>query len=196
MAYFPIFPSTPNTGFQNLLRLLDADEASVSHSSHPHVRPFSPKFDVRESAQSYELLGELPGITREDIDIEFADNDSNALTIKGRTERAHKNSSEIGGNKKPINQKSHNDEKQEEQHDSQVAKQAKNDGTTETKRYEKPVYRYWISERPVGEFQRTFTFLAKVDRENIKANLRNGILTVVVPKVLKESESKKIVIGL
>lgn len=112
MAYFQIFPSTPNTRFESLLRLLDADKPSVSHCSHPHVRPFSTKFDVREGAQSYKLHGELPDITSEDIDIEFADNDSNALTIKGRTEREHKKSSEIEGNKKSINRESHHDEKQ------------------------------------------------------------------------------------
>lgn len=191
MAYFPIFPSTPNTGFLSLLRLLDTDEPSVSHSSHPYAGPFSPKFDVRENAQSYELHGELPGITQEDIDIEFAENDSNALTIKGRIEREHQKSS----NNKSINPESHHDEKQEKQLDTEVAKQGKKEGTIESKQHEKPASRYWVSERSVGEFQRTFAFPAKVDPERIKANLKNGILTVVVPKLLKEAESKKIVIG-
>lgn len=191
MAYIPIFPATPNTGFLSLLRLLDADEPSVSHGSHPHVRPFSPKFDVRESAQSYELHGELPGITQEDIDIEFAENDSNALTIKGSIEREHQKSS----NNESINRESHHDEKQEKQPVTKVAKQGKNEGTIESKQHEKPAYRYWVSERSVGEFQRTFAFPGKIDRERIKANLKNGILTVVVPKLLKEADSKKIVIG-
>lgn len=173
-----------------LLRLLDADEPSVSHSSssHPHVRPFSPKFDIRENAQSYELHGEIPGITQEDIDIEFAENDSNALTIKGMIEQEHQKSS----NNKSINPESHHDEKQEKQVGTEVAKQGKNEATIESKQHEKPAYRYWVSERSVGEFQRTFAFQAKVDRERIKAKLKNGILTVVVPKLLKEAESKKI----
>lgn len=188
MAYFPIFPSTPNTGFLSLLRLLDADEPSVSHSSHPHVRSFTPKFDVRESAQSYELHGELPGITQEDVDIEFAEDDSNALTIKGKIERQYRKSNDD----KSITP---DDEKQEKQSGTEVAKQGRNEGTIESKQYEKPAYRYWVSERSVGEFQRTFAFPTKVDREKIKADLKNGILTVVVPKLLKEAESKKIVIG-
>ena len=53
--------------------------------SHPHVHPFSPKFGVRESAQSYELRGGLPRTMQEDIDIEFAGNDSNAQLLKGRS---------------------------------------------------------------------------------------------------------------
>lgn len=191
MAYFPIFPSNPNTGFLSLLRLLDADEPSVSHSSHPHVRSFTPKFDVRESAQSFELHGELPGITQEDIDIELSEDDSNALTIKGRIEREYQKSS----NDKPIAHDSHHDEKQETQPGTEVAKQGKNEGIIENKQHEKNAYRYWVSERSVGEFQRTFAFPTKIDREKIKADLQNGILTVVVPKLLKEADSKKIVIG-
>ena len=42
--------------------------------------------------------------------------------------------------------------------------------------------RYWVSERSVGSFHRTFAFPSRVDQENVKASLRNGILSIVVPK--------------
>lgn len=38
-----------------------------------------------------------------------------------------------------------------------------------------------ISERPVGKFQRSFDFKF-VDREKISASLRNGVLTIILPK--------------
>jgi hypothetical protein len=41
---------------------------------------------------------------------------------------------------------------------------------------------YWVMERPVGEFHRSFTFPSKVDQDGVKASLRNGILSVLVPK--------------
>lgn len=41
---------------------------------------------------------------------------------------------------------------------------------------------YWVSERSVGEFQRTFTFSARVDQDGVRAALKNGILSIVVPK--------------
>lgn len=41
---------------------------------------------------------------------------------------------------------------------------------------------YWISERSIGNFQRTFTFTSRVDTDNVKASLKNGILSLIVPK--------------
>jgi HSP20 family molecular chaperone IbpA len=37
------------------------------------LKTFSPKFDVKEAADAYELHGELLGIKQEDIKIEFTD---------------------------------------------------------------------------------------------------------------------------
>ncbi|KAL2004788.1 hypothetical protein VTN00DRAFT_3061 [Thermoascus crustaceus] len=42
--------------------------------------------------------------------------------------------------------------------------------------------RYWVTERSIGEFNRTFSFPARIDQDKVKASLRNGILHVSVPK--------------
>ena len=44
---------------------------------------------------------------------------------------------------------------------------------------------YWMSERSVGEFARSFSFPNRVDQGNVKASLRNGVLGVVVPKLAR-----------
>lgn len=49
---------------------------------------------------------------------------------------------------------------------------------------EQPGFKYWISERSVGEFERRFSFPGRVDQDAVKASLKNGVLSVVVPKVL------------
>lgn len=41
---------------------------------------------------------------------------------------------------------------------------------------------YWAAERSIGEFQRTFAFTARVDQDGVRAALKNGILSIVVPK--------------
>ena len=56
---------------------------------------------------------------------------------------------------------------------SAVAEMPKSDGSG-----------YWISERSVGEFARTFSFPKQVEQENVKASLKNGILSIIVPKAL------------
>lgn len=91
-------------------------------------------------------------------------------------------------------------EDDEEEEQQQIAKKtAHREGggdVTETKRHEDVQYKYWVRERPVGEFQRTFSFPGKVDRDGVKASLKEGVLKVLVPKeVRKEAESRKIKIG-
>ncbi|EWC44622.1 hypothetical protein DRE_06611 [Drechslerella stenobrocha 248] len=45
-----------------------------------------------------------------------------------------------------------------------------------------PAAKYWIVERPIGVFERRFKFQGLVDQDNVRANLENGLLTIVVPK--------------
>lgn len=41
---------------------------------------------------------------------------------------------------------------------------------------------YWVAERSIGGFQRTFAFPVRVDQDGVRAALKNGILSIVVPK--------------
>lgn len=194
-----LFPrlSSQTNGLDTLLRLLDTSEAAPRHSHQPHhVRSFTPKFDVLEKETGYELHGELPGIKQENVDLEFVD--SNTLVIKGRSEREYvtKSIEEDGKPLKAIDAKSYKATVEDENDDttSKAISSAESD-PIETRR-EEPSYLYWVSERSVGEFHRTFTFPRRIDRDAVKANLKNGILTVLVPKQLKkESDSRKITIG-
>lgn len=45
-----------------------------------------------------------------------------------------------------------------------------------------PEGKYFRQERPAGAFQRVVTLNVPVDRENVKATLKNGILDVSIPK--------------
>ncbi len=42
--------------------------------------------------------------------------------------------------------------------------------------------KYWLSERSIGEFSRSFKFASRVDQDAVTAHLDNGVLTVTVPK--------------
>jgi HSP20 family molecular chaperone IbpA len=54
---------------------------------HPRLQPatFRPRFDVRETETTYELHGELPGLDRENVSIEFPE--PQTMVISGRVER-------------------------------------------------------------------------------------------------------------
>ena len=75
---------------------------------------------------------------------------------------------------------------------SQSQSQSSKDVTSASAQ-EQPGFKYWISERSVGEFERRFSFPGRVNQDAVRASLRNGILSVVVPKVVK-GEARRIVI--
>lgn len=188
-----LFPRFPQGDFAPLFRLLDDYDVhrsgrSDGTGSSSAIRAFQPKFDVREHKETYELQGELPGINQKDVSIEFVD--PHTLVIKGRVEREyhegndstqsriteadhsssfHKASVEEEGASSESKQEATGSENQQvAEADQQNGKQAKP--------------RYWVTERSVGEFHRSFTFPSRVDQDAVKASMKNGILNIVVPK--------------
>ncbi|OJJ44433.1 hypothetical protein ASPZODRAFT_18624 [Penicilliopsis zonata CBS 506.65] len=168
-----LFRTFTNTGdFAPLFRLLDDyDVHRQTKGQTSSIRSWSPRFDVRESTDAYHLDGELPGLAQQDISIEFTD--PQTLVIKGRVER--ESHSEPAPQEPEASENSNNSNKEVAQ-------------TTKSERKHK----YWVTERSVGEFHRAFSFPGRVDQDNVKASLANGILSIVVPKADPKSGLKKI----
>jgi HSP20 family molecular chaperone IbpA len=63
-------------------------------------------------------------------------------------------------------------------------------------RVEKPAdkAKYWPTERSMGEFSRNFNFPVLVDQDGVTANLKDGILSVLVPKANKHEKHHRITI--
>jgi HSP20 family molecular chaperone IbpA len=158
---------------------------------------FSPRFDFKENKDAYELHGELPGVEQKDVEIEFTD--ANTLSIRGRTERVREEGTRpaaiegVDNTQKRIGDRkdSHSYHKPTvEEEDGAVASGANPDAQLQTESQSQDVEKtgedegpkYWISERSVGTFARSFTFPQRVDQDAVKASLKNGILSIVVPK--------------
>lgn len=150
-------------------------------------RSFAPKFDVKEAHDQYILEGELPGIDQKDVTIEFADEQT--LTIKGRTEHYREEGQKPDGGEQS-RQSTGEGKGQQQSATTEVA----TTGSKDMARHD-PQHTYWVTERSVGEFARSFAFPTRVDQENVKASLKNGILSVVVPKLQKVNTSKRIQIS-
>lgn len=211
-TFFPHFPSHP---FALLSRDFESLFPSENWAFRPQhqLRPFVPKADVREDGAAYTLGLELPGLKHEDINIEFVD--ANTLVIAGKTERASTrtnvadtkgkvvegasspntiaadNASETSSNyHKATVEDEYVDAGAENEGASTTAQGAPTPASTSATEVaaapERPESKYWVSERSVGEFRRTFSFPGKVDQEAVKASLKNGILSIVVPKAAKQ----------
>lgn len=191
MSLFPRFTHE----FSPIFRLFDDYERQFKNFDQ-QIRSFSPKFDVKETQDSYELHGEFPGIEQKDISIEWTD--ANTLSITGRhetvKEEGRQPTAAIEEPKAEAEKKEHQPTVEDENtnastpaEESQVAKKTEQ----EVAKQDEHEPKYWVSERSVGSFHRSFAFPARVDQDAVKASLKNGILSIIVPKA-KAPEPKKI----
>lgn len=166
---------------------------------------FYPKFDVREIPSAYEFHGELPGIEQKDIEIEFTD--SQTLTIKGRIERSYSSVPVKGA----ITESNHSEEEKKNKElqptvedegenanpdgkEEKAVEKKEEAGAVQRKNPKEVDDKLWVSERSVGEFSRSFSFPDMVDQDAVRASFKNGVLSIVVPKILKKEGGKKIMI--
>jgi HSP20 family molecular chaperone IbpA len=164
------------------------------------MKTFNPRFDVRELADAYELHGELPGVEQKDIEIEFTD--PQTLTIRGRIERTYTSgtppSNLVEGTKSSgaITEGGEQQQRGEQQqsHKATVEDEGAAKASQDTAVATQEQAKYWVSERSVGEFARSFSFPTRVDQDAVKASMKNGILSILVPKA-KKHESRKITIS-
>lgn len=202
MAFFPhaFVAHHPAVSFNPLLSLLeDLNTASRGPYHHPR-RHFTPRFDVRELEDSYSLVGDFPGLEQKDIEIEFPDDET--VTIRRHVERASTPAVET---EKPVETVSEKDETNNHHATVEDEDTPSPTPTTETEataaaaapEVEKPkaprVTR-WVSERSTGNFERTFRFGERVDVSSATASMKNGSLTLSIPKA-KKQESRRIEIN-
>jgi HSP20 family molecular chaperone IbpA len=195
----------PDPSFTPLFRLLDefdnytreargTNNERRGHRGRNHVSVFHPKFDIRETDGAYELHGELPGIERDKINIEFTD--PQTLVIRGRTERTYSSGTPPAGSVENGNQPAGAITEKGEKHAASGNEASGNNGgeSNGADKANAPFEKYWIQERSVGEFARTFSFPTRVDQDGVSASLNNGILSLVVPKA-KKHEARRIAIN-
>ena len=117
----------------NPWRDLRAWQERLERLSSHHPDSWTPAIDVFETPDRYVVAAELPGLTRDQIELAMADSQ---LTIRGQRSEAPR----------------------DDAHYHQV-------------------------ERGHGAFSRTFEFADKIDVDQVTADLKQGVLTVVLPKV-------------
>jgi HSP20 family protein len=127
----------------NIARYNPIDELFNEFSKGFFVRPFAGmpeatepkmKLDVKEDEKAYTVRADIPGVKKEDIQIEV---DANAVTVRAEM-------------------------KQEK----------------EEKKDEKVIY----SERSYGMVSRSFSLPAEVDPSGARAEYKDGVLNLVLPK--------------
>lgn len=92
---------------------------------------YTPRFDLWENDEAFVLAGDLPGVTPENLEIQY---ENQELKIWGK-----------------------------------VAPRQGN-------------FSYWSQEYGVGDYYRSFTLGEMIDAEGIAADVKDGVLTITLPK--------------
>ncbi|CAH0044924.1 unnamed protein product [Clonostachys solani] len=218
MAFFPRTFYNTEASFTPLFRLLD-DFDSYSRSgsntngtTRSHISDWQPKFDVRETTDAYHFHGELPGLTKDDISIEFPEHQG--MVIRGKTERTYTSGTPPAGllestdkdtpatvteagERRNSHQATVEDEADAEKSDDKaVAAPDSENSVDKADASAAPAdnSKYWLTERSIGEFARHFSFPSRIDQDGVSASLKDGILTIDVPKA-KKHESRHVAIN-
>ena len=184
--WHPRFSHTGAPGFSSLFKMLDDFERHTgqqlgSTQDSTTLATFSPKFDVTEQEKEYVLQGELPGVTPENVEIEFTDDQT--LVVRGHVERNRTEGD-------PALLEGPKEAKKIEGGEGGKKTAAPAKGNEGGEEGEKPKTKYWLSERSYGEFSRVFTFPAGVDQDKVQAKFKDGVLDIKVPKAEKKGGKK------
>jgi len=191
----PVVSSLWSNDFQPFLNLFDETMNKLHVMSNDASNELSssrtPSFDVKETKDAYIVEGDLPGVEQNDISIEFVDNST--LTIRACTEQVHEEGTKPDANGTgQVTSGALKDSKgtaAEAMSGSII--EAGDQALLPADQSHQPTY--WVRERRVGQFQRSIYFPTNIDREDVKANLKNGVLSVTVPKTSQtEKKPKKI----
>ncbi|OAA34484.1 heat shock protein 30 [Metarhizium rileyi] len=196
MSLFPraFYDGESPSSFTPLFRLLDDFDTYARQSGNNQngqrsvMATWQPKFDLRETSDTYELYGELPGMNKDTVHIEFTE--PQTMTVRGKAERTYSSGTHGARRIEDVSEKP--------AHKATV--EDENTATSETavdkaqKQPEQPKYKYWLTERSVGEFSRSFNFPTAVDHDSVSASFRDGILAISVPKA-KKPKSRRVAIN-
>ncbi len=140
-----------------------------------HHEAISPKHDLIELSDAFCLYGEVPGV-EDDIEIEFTD--PQTMTIRGRSERSYASHiSPIGLIKGTMTRNAITKDSKISSLDETAVEDER-----ATPQPPQSQEKYLLSERSIGAFSRAFKFHVYVDQDRVQASIKNGLLSIVIPK--------------
>jgi HSP20 family molecular chaperone IbpA len=152
--------------------------AQNTNRGFPSLLTNFPTTDMVENPYGYELQAELPGVSKNDIQIELAD--SQTLVLKGRINQEVKESSAEEPTA-PVSEAISEDTVEAKA--DQVANVAE---SAKSVLQHAPKKQWWVNERVSGSFSRSYSFPTPINADDIKAKYEHGILKINIPKSVKQ----------
>lgn len=142
----------------------------------------TPKVNLKETPEAYLIEGEVPGVEKKDISLDWVDDSTLVLKTKSEKVVEHKPSA-------PADDESQTQKAAEGQTSEPSTEVTTTNANKEIAHTEhKPVYHH--VERSTGSYMRAFQLPGNVKHDEVKAALKNGVLTVTIPKVQDNDKPK------
>jgi len=182
-------------GFDDLIRAMDVVSAMAPLGNMIEAQQMSiPPVEVRETDHSYILCLDVPGMRKEDLEVEV---NGNRLVIRGE----RREELETGGrqNQQMQDQQMQDQQMQDQQmrdrqdRDQQMPSRSKQSSRALQTSQNRALQRGgqpFFSEITYGEFQRVFTLPENADTSNVGANYENGVLRIEVAKTAQSRPQK------
>lgn len=169
---------------------------SVPSYGTGQLRTFIPLVDVREDEQNVTVTAELPGVDKQDVDIQI---DGEVLTIRGERREEHTFSShpQAGGQGQQGQAASQGQQGQGQQTQVQPTSRGQSAATSSRAAASGRIEasgrgdNWWRREISYGAFVRRITLPCEVDPSKTEAGMQNGVLTIQMGKA-SGSRSKSI----
>ena len=145
------------------------------------VFTWMPRSDVKETENAFVVTAELPGVPKENININIKDD---VLTIEGKKEAVVESSSTPSSTSSTSS-----DENKETKEDNQEKAKEKETKTEPKKETPKAKSQWNRVERYYGSFRRSFTLPEGTVPSEIKATHTDGVLSISIPKVVHKEDS-------
>jgi len=190
MSVSRLFNSPSSRGsFPQFLRMFDDPFFMTPSTSMLYNSPLAsalqnpvytrtPSFDVSETPTSFRLQGELPGVDKSNLHLEFINNQT--LSVRGRVDKTTERGNIDNGDRVNTSARGEAQSENAKETSSAVTQSDQNE-------------QFWSQERVMAEFAREFRFPSQVDPQHVTASLKNGVLDVNVPKL---HEPEKITIDI
>ena len=144
--------------------------------------------NVSETETEYKIEIDVPGYKKEEINLEYG-HDGRALVVSGKTEKSYEEGTAPGETPKGVTVEEVPEEGEKPSQPTSTSGAVAE--TSKNKSVGAPAApKYWISERSVGSFSRSFSLPSGLDLAKTRATLEHGVLTVVITKAAKQKVSK------
>jgi len=150
-------------------------------------RIFRARFDVRENNDGYEVEGELPGFEQENIGATLAepeaDEHSDTSSHKSYQPTVEDDFEDLGAETSSTVSASSSPAPTEPKGKEKAVEPVQQTSTpAPQQQQQQPRDQELLSERVYGSFERNFRFPERIDAEGVRASLKNGVLSIKVPK--------------